>query len=126
MALGEAFQATDDALDLCGDPHAIGKPIAQDLAAGEITIPVAIGCERDAGLREEIRQIWQETGQGEHLASRLAEIRDHLEQLGAVTATRELALSDGEHAISALAILPKNRWRKRLADLVNMVAHRKK
>jgi octaprenyl-diphosphate synthase len=39
MALGEAFQITDDHLDFCGDPQVMGKSIGQDLSAGVVTVP---------------------------------------------------------------------------------------
>ncbi len=40
MALGCAFQAVDDLLDLTGDPDRMGKPVGQDLARGLLTLPV--------------------------------------------------------------------------------------
>ncbi len=44
--LGEAFQITDDVLDLVGDSHKIGKPVGVDLRQGLATLPVLLYAER--------------------------------------------------------------------------------
>ena len=40
--LGEAFQITDDVLDLLGAPQQLGKPIGSDLQQGLVTLPVLL------------------------------------------------------------------------------------
>jgi len=39
-ALGTAFQIADDVLDISGDEQALGKPLGQDLADGQMTLPI--------------------------------------------------------------------------------------
>ena len=58
------------------------------------------------------------------LPARLTMIRDRLERVGAVAASRQLAVHDGARAAEALAVLPGSRWRTRLAKLVKTVAAR--
>jgi len=42
MALGMAFQLTDDLLDLGGDPERMGKPVCQDVEEGKPTYPIVL------------------------------------------------------------------------------------
>lgn len=44
--LGEAFQITDDVLDLVGDSNKVGKPVGVDLRQGLATLPVLLYAER--------------------------------------------------------------------------------
>ena len=63
MALGIAFQITDDALDYRGEEDAIGKTVGDDFMEGKTTLPVMIAYA--AGDADE-QAFWQRTiGQGE-------------------------------------------------------------
>ena len=63
MALGIAFQITDDALDYRGEEDAIGKSVGDDFMEGKTTLPVMIAYA--AGDADE-QAFWQRTiGQGE-------------------------------------------------------------
>jgi geranylgeranyl diphosphate synthase type II len=46
VALGMAFQITDDILDLIGDEKVLGKPVKSDLAKKKATYPSVFGLER--------------------------------------------------------------------------------
>ncbi len=43
--LGEAYQITDDVLDLLGDTQRLGKPVGSDLRQGLVTLPVLLYAE---------------------------------------------------------------------------------
>ena len=43
--IGRAFQIADDCLDLTGEVGELGKQPGQDVAAGKLTYPAAIGLE---------------------------------------------------------------------------------
>jgi octaprenyl-diphosphate synthase len=124
MALGEAFQAVDDLLDWEGDPEALGKPPGRDLAVGLVTVPVALGAEREPSLREAIRGFWHAAGDGREAAERLAELRRRLARLGAFDAARELAQADARRATEALGVLPRGAWRERLARAALLAVER--
>ncbi len=47
--MGEAFQITDDVLDIVGDETQLGKPIAADLRQGLITLPVLYYLQKHPG-----------------------------------------------------------------------------
>jgi len=126
MSLGEAFQTTDDLLDLCGDPGKLGKPIGQDLVAGEVTVPVAMAVERAPELREDLRVVWSRAAAGADPSVPLAALRDRMECVGALTAAREMARQDSARARAALAELPSGVWRDRLEDMAVAVVRRQR
>ncbi|UCH33034.1 MAG: polyprenyl synthetase family protein [Armatimonadota bacterium] len=67
---GIAYQIADDVSDLTGVPEAMGKPVARDLAQGQITLPI-IHALRDGSpaSRDELRAILNgQVGAGVDLA----------------------------------------------------------
>jgi octaprenyl-diphosphate synthase len=123
LALGEAFQTTDDRLDFCGDPEVMGKPVGQDLAAGVVTVPLAIALERSPALREQVAGVWRAQREDGGPA-RLARLRDRMKQLGALSATLRLAAADAARAAAAIRSLPSGPWRDRLAGLPRTIVGR--
>jgi len=124
LALGEAFQVVDDLLDWEGDPEALGKPPGRDLAVGLVTVPVALGAERDPSLRDAVGAFWRSGVDGNEAAERLAELRRRLVRLGAFDAARELAQADARRATEALEMLPPGPWRDRLAAVALLAVER--
>ena len=53
MNLGQAFQIVDDLLDLYGDEQVLGKPVLQDLARGQWTLPVIYALRTSTGETRE-------------------------------------------------------------------------
>jgi len=123
LAVGEAFQTTDDHLDFCGDPGAMGKSIGQDLVAGVVTVPLAIAMERSPDLRDDVLRVWS-TERDDDLSARLAKLREGMTQVGALSATLRLAAEDAARAENAVRKLPTSPWRNRLADLARSVVER--
>jgi octaprenyl-diphosphate synthase len=120
-ALGEAFQLADDLLDLHGNPATLGKPTGMDLAAGIITVPVAIALERDPGLKERVLEVWRSDGDRGDALARLCEAMD---RVGAFKATRELAIASADSACAAVENLPPGLWRDQLAAVAHAVVRR--
>lgn len=123
LGLGEAFQTTDDLLDWTGDGLTLGKPPGQDLEAGLVTVPVALGLDRHPGLREEIRAFWERRGQPGG-AARVAAMRARLEAVGALSATLALAEADAARATAALEPFPPSPWVGHLGRLAEIAASR--
>lgn len=114
-ALGDAFQAVDDLLDWVGDGALLGKPTGRDLLDGLVTVPVALGCGLDRGLRREVRLVLEARAAGRQDHPPMAGIKAALEAAGAFRATRELAAQDVAAAQAALSFLPPGAWRDWLA-----------
>jgi geranylgeranyl pyrophosphate synthase len=126
LSLGQAFQTTDDLLDLCGDPSRLGKPIGQDLAAGEVTLPVALALEREPALRGLVHEIWQRTREGGSAQQVVLELRRRMDANGALAAARRLAEEDASRACSELDALPAGPWRDILRELALGVVARER
>jgi len=124
-AVGEAFQTTDDLLDLCGDPKAMGKSIGQDLLEGVVTLPVVIALERSPDLRDDLQNVWKSKDNGERSAA-IAQLRDRVDETGAFAETLRLAGEDAARAADAIMALPRGAWRDRLATLAASIVNRKR
>jgi octaprenyl-diphosphate synthase len=124
-AVGQAFQTTDDHLDFCGDPRALGKSTGQDLVMGVVTVPLAIALERSPDLREEVLAIWKARGNAQSSTS-FARLRKGMTQVGALSATLRLAAEDAARAEAAISTLPVSPWRNRLADLARTIVERER
>ncbi|MBV8184840.1 MAG: polyprenyl synthetase family protein, partial [Hyphomicrobiales bacterium] len=117
MALGQAFQLIDDALDYGGRSEEIGKNVGDDFREGKITLPVVIAFER--GDKEE-REFWRramESGdlrEGD-LERAIAILRRH----GAIDATTARAARFAQDAHEALSIYPDGEMRRALAQAVD-------
>jgi octaprenyl-diphosphate synthase len=117
LALGQAFQTTDDLLDLQGDPTRLGKPVGQDLVAGEITLPVAMALEREPELRHVVREVWRRTRANADTSALLLELRDRMVASGTMAAAVTRAEDDAAAACARLAGLPAGPWRDALHEL---------
>jgi geranylgeranyl pyrophosphate synthase len=126
LALGHAFQTTDDLLDLCGDPEQLGKPIGQDLLAGEITVPVALAIELDPTLCELVLEVWRSAQNKLDPVSVVVELRRRMSAIGAVAAAAQLAEEDVAVACSELQALPPGPWRDALHHLAQSVLRRQR
>lgn len=120
--LGFAFQIADDILDYAADPQLSGKPAAQDLREGKITLPLILACERSPRLRGRLGELL-------HRRQPLAEslIRPILEEVvhgGGLTDARVIASTHARSAIEHLSHLPPSPARDALAGLALEAATR--
>jgi octaprenyl-diphosphate synthase len=113
-ALGEAFQTADDLLDWQGDAAALGKPVGQDLRQGLVTVPAALGLERDPALRPALAALWQAGPEAQE--EPLEILRRGFDRVGAFEAARALAAADVARAVAAAERLPEGPWRGALAQ----------
>jgi geranylgeranyl pyrophosphate synthase len=118
--IGMAFQIVDDVLDFSSDATTVGKPVANDLRQGLVTLPVYYYAElepEDASLRTVLA--------GESLA--VTELDALIERMRGSEAM-QLALEEAEgHSAKALATLetlPDCPERQALADLTEYVVER--
>jgi octaprenyl-diphosphate synthase len=122
MALGQAFQLIDDALDYGGSAEAFGKNVGDDFREGKITLPVVVAFARGS---EEEKAFWRRTvEQGDIRDGDLAEAIAHLTRRGGIEATIARARRFGEEAHEALAGMPDGEMRRALADTVDFAIER--
>ncbi|MGF1465248.1 MAG: polyprenyl synthetase family protein [Sandaracinaceae bacterium] len=118
--LGVAFQATDDLLDLTGDPEATGKALFADLGEGKLTYPLIHALRRSPELEPELRAIID----GATPPERYGRVLSLVEQAGSFERVRDLALEHAERARLALTDLPPSRARQALETVAAAVVHR--
>ncbi|MBI3997422.1 MAG: polyprenyl synthetase family protein [Armatimonadetes bacterium] len=115
---GMCFQITDDALDLVGDPEALGKPIGSDIDAGKVTLPV-IAALRDASEEDRHRLralVRRASGDGA-----LQELRTLVDRYGGVRYALDVARRFADRATAALAPVPDSQAKDSLLDLAAFV-----
>lgn len=119
--LGTAFQLVDDILDYEADSEVMGKNAGDDLAEGKPTLPLLYAMWH--GNPQQSAQIKQaiETGDGmQHFDEIMATMR----QTGALTYTKQQALSASKQAIHALNPLPESEYKQALIGLAHIAVER--
>jgi octaprenyl-diphosphate synthase len=112
-SLGTAFQLVDDLLDYEGATEQLGKNVGDDLREGKPTLPLLIAMERGSASERALVRDAIERGE----VARLAEVVAIVRSTGALTATRDAARREADHARLALELLPISPWRDALLDL---------
>jgi octaprenyl-diphosphate synthase len=115
VALGVAFQITDDILDLLGDERQVGKTLGSDLAKGKMTLPLihCLGNGADASnqLRKLLSADQPDTGA----------ITALLNEQGCIASAEAVAREYVEQARSALAALEEGPARTALSHVADFV-----
>jgi geranylgeranyl pyrophosphate synthase len=110
LALGIAFQITDDILDCTGSTIETGKIAGNDLREGTPTLPLLLAARRDEVVREALA--------GGSLHGALIRVA----QSGALEEARETAL---QYAARARSKLEGGRYRPELEALTHIVVERR-
>ena len=121
--LGIAFQIRDDLLDLYGDTAALGKPIGQDLQAGQFTLPVIHALQQPSAdpLQELIEQfIVRRPG-----SKQVAQATELIERLGGREYAEHRARHHADQAQAVLAELGESPARETLSRLADYVVERR-
>ena len=121
QALGTAFQVIDDVLDYDGDSHELGKNLGDDLREGKNTLPLIIAMQRAETAERNLIRHAIEHGE----TSGLGQILEIVRHTGALDATRAVAQSEAQRAMSALEILPASPHRKAMHDLAAELLNRR-
>lgn len=121
--LGLAFQICDDLLDLYGDPARLGKPIWQDLAVGNWTLPViaALDAAGDAERAQLLALLESVKGGRLDLAGDAARA---VAELGGRDYARQRAEQLAAEAAMSLAPFPESPARASLVSLTRYVIRR--
>jgi octaprenyl-diphosphate synthase len=104
LNLGLTFQLVDDILDFTGDERQLGKPVANDLKEGRITLPLITALKRASDAeRRRLKELAQDV-RPEHTG----EIRELLERLGALDYARSRAREYTRAAQEDLRLFPES------------------
>ena len=104
LPLGEAFQLRDDVLGVFGDPAATGKPAGDDLREGKRTALVAMALE--TATPGQAAAVRRHLGDPHLSAEGVAQLREVIEQTGALARVEALIEELTADALGALDALP--------------------
>jgi octaprenyl-diphosphate synthase len=122
LNLGICFQMVDDLLDFTAEEETLGKPVANDLREGKLTLPMIflLRTSGSAGL-EMVRAVLDDRGFGRVSREELVRLaRDH----GALDEARILAEQYAEAARRDLEALERSRYREALEALPDFILAR--
>ncbi len=103
LYLGYAYQIIDDVLDFVSDSELLGKPIANDLSQGNITLPVILAL-KDHQQGEKIRNILKN---GISQPAKLNQVQEILEESGALEESVYLSRQYLELGLNLLQEFPR-------------------
>ena len=114
LRLGTAYQIYDDVLDLAGDEAKAGKTLGSDLRKGKLTLPILHLLQNsDAAERHQISEIILNGEENAILA-----LAEKAIAAGAVKSAINTGRKMLREASAQLEIVPANKYRDALADLV--------
>ena len=122
LNLGLCFQMVDDVLDFTADEKVLGKPVANDLREGKLTLPTIFALQRTGphGL-DRIKAVLDDRGFARVSAQEIARlVRDS----GALDESRALAEKYAEAARRDLAAFERSPYREALSVLPDFILAR--
>jgi octaprenyl-diphosphate synthase len=122
LNLGIAFQMVDDLLDFTADERVLGKPVANDLREGKLTLPALFALERGGGAAQaRIRQVLEDRGFTRVSAVEIARL---VRETGALAEARALAETYANAARQDLVGFPPSVYRDALIVLPDFILAR--
>jgi octaprenyl-diphosphate synthase len=121
LSVGIAFQLTDDLLDFVSTEDKLGKPVANDLREGKLTLPLIYMLEGDQKHREMIETVIRE--RGFHSIERDTML-ETLRESGAIERARAAANRYARQAARALDIFPPSQYRDALMSVPRFIVER--
>ena len=122
MNLGMSFQLVDDLLDLTSTEEAMGKPVANDLKEGNVTMPVYYALEQ--GRAEDRRQVELVLEERAFRSVQPGDILEMVERADGVKRTRALAADYARQAISDLETFPPTAYRDAIISIPEFIINR--
>ena len=101
LPLGEAFQLRDDVLGVFGDPATTGKPAGDDLREGKRTALIAMALT--AATPAQVSVVRRHLGDPHLSPTGVAELRQIIDETGALARVEDLIAELTEVALAALA-----------------------
>lgn len=121
MIVGLIFQVSDDLMDYFGDSNISGKKLGDDLASGNITIPVILAYDKASDSdKEKIKEIFF----GNDRESKFNEIKSILEKYETEKLISEYIENYMGEARAQLSLIPDSPDKKYLEDILEFSAFR--
>ncbi|MBI3653363.1 MAG: polyprenyl synthetase family protein [Acidobacteria bacterium] len=121
LSAGIAFQLVDDVLDFVSTEDKLGKPVANDLREGKLTLPLIYLLQQHPEYRPQLETVMQERGFAS--VSREA-VLEWIKQHGALERARNEARRYAEEATDALSIFPPSEYRQALLSIPRFIIER--
>ena len=121
-SLGMAFQLVDDLLDLTSTQDVLGKPVANDLKEGKMTLPVLFAIRN--GNREDSLKVQSVLDERDFRSVDRAEILKLVERSDGLQRTRELAAEYASRAIHMLEEFPPSIFRDAIVRIPEFILNR--
>src|SRR6185436_7861468 len=122
LTVGIAFQLIDDVLDFVSTEAKLGKPVANDLREGKLTLPLIYLMENGNGQhREMIETVMRECG---FESVRREEVLSVIHEHGTLARARAEAQSYADAAIESLSIFPPSPYRQALLSVPRFIIER--
>nr|BBX76365.1 geranylgeranyl pyrophosphate synthase [Mycobacterium florentinum] len=123
--LGVAFQLRDDVLGVFGDPAVTGKPSGDDLRSGKRTVLLAEAVELADKSNPLAAKLLRSSIGAPLTDAQVAELRDVIESVGALTAAEQRIAELTQRALAQLAAAPISTSAKAgLLELARMATDR--
>lgn len=119
--VGMAFQVVDDILDFESRPEDVGKPVAQDLAQGTVTLPAIMLLERFPE-NNPLPKFFADVSGVEHLAQVLERIRNS----NILHDAQAVAADFCQKARDSLAPAPASPSKEALLEIADYIAERRR
>src|SRR5436190_10535859 len=121
-ALGMAFQLIDDLLDLTSTQDVLGKPVANDLKEGKMTLPVLFAIRN--GNQEDTLKVQSVLDERDCRFVDRTEILKLVERSDGLHRTRELAAEYASRAIHMLEEFPPSIFRDAIVRIPEFILNR--
>jgi octaprenyl-diphosphate synthase len=122
LNLGLCFQMVDDLLDFTAEEATLGKPVANDLREGKLTLPMIFLLRRaGAAVAPAVRAVLEDRGFDRVPREEIARlVREH----GALDEARALAVEYAARARADLQVFERSKYREALEALPDFILSR--
>src|SRR5262245_9578983 len=122
MSVGVAFQLIDDVLDFVSTEAKLGKPVANDISEGKLTLPLIYLMEEgNADNRRMIETVIEERG---FHTIRREEMLDLMHEKGTLKRARAEAARYANEAIESMGVFPPSSYRQALLSVPRFIVER--
>ncbi|HSB11461.1 MAG TPA: polyprenyl synthetase family protein [Blastocatellia bacterium] len=122
LSVGIAFQLIDDVLDFVSTEAKLGKPVANDIREGKLTLPLIYLMEEgDDEQRRMIETVMKERG---FHSVRREEVLRLIRETGTLSRARAAAQRYANEAIECLSLFPPSPYRQALLSVPRFIVER--